>query len=333
MKYERIMLALASPGGTDPRVIAKAVRLAAAMRAELELFHCIYDAGANDRARFGSRGPRDDIREVIEQRRQQLEHQARDLRACGIAVRTSVRWDSPPYEGIVRQVVRHGSDLLIAQSMRRSRPQRALFSHTDYRLIESCPCPLLLVKSPRPYRAGCTVAAVDPRRTHGKPAELDDAILQAAKAFSTALGNELCLYHAYPPWTDAARRDPELRRIPEVEKADARSSYQEAAESPLRGLARRHQLPAEGVRTVEGDVSDVLPEFTRHQPTDLVVFGLASRPFVKQVLIGHTAKRLLDRLACDVLIVKPAAFRSRVPRASAHRLDRSSAGAQTEDVA
>jgi universal stress protein E len=332
MKYQRIMLALASPGGTDPQLIAKAVRLATAMRAELELFHCIYDAGAN-RARFGSHGATEDIQVVIAQRREQLEHQAQDLRACGITVRTSVRWDTPPYEGIVRQVIRHRSDLLIAQSLHRTRPQRALYGHTDYRLIEACPCPLLLVKSPRPYRAGCTVAAVDPRRTHGKPAELDDAILQAAQAFSAALESQLCIYHAFPPWTDTMRRDPQLRGIPEVERPDARSSYQQATESLLRGLAARHGLTAGGVRAVEGDVSEVLPEFTRQQATDLVVFGLASRPFVKQVLVGHTAKRLLDRLSCDVLIVKPAAFRSRVPRASAHRLDRSSAVAQAEDVA
>ena len=333
MKCDRIMLALASPGGTDPQVIAKAVRLAATMRAELELFHCIYDAGANERTRFGSRGPTKDIREAVEERREQLELHARDLRACGIAVRTSVRWDARPYEGIIRQVIRHRSDLLIAQSMRRTRAQRTLSGHTDYKLIEACPCPLLLIKSPRPYRPGCTVAAVDPRRAHEKPAELDDAILQAAKTFSAALRSALCIYHAYPPWTDVMRRDPQLREIPEIEKPDARSSYQQATESLVRELAAQHQLPADSVRAVEGDVSEVLPEFTRQEPTDLVVFGLVSRPFVKQVLVGHTAKRLIDRLSCDVLIVKPSAFRSRVAGASAHRLDRRSAITQAEDVA
>lgn len=36
---------------------------------------------------------------------------------------------------------------------------------------------------------------------------------------------------------------------------------------------------------------------------------------IKRLLIGNTAERVLDLLTCDVLVVKPARFANRVPRA------------------
>jgi universal stress protein E len=43
------------------------------------------------------------------------------------------------------------------------------------------------------------------------------------------------------------------------------------------------------------------------------VMGAISRSGLKRVFIGNTAEQLLDRLPCDLLIVKPAEFVSRVP--------------------
>ena len=48
--------------------------------------------------------------------------------------------------------------------------------------------------------------------------------------------------------------------------------------------------------------------------SDIVVMGAMSRSGLKRMLIGNTAERLLDRLPCDLLIVKPAEFANRIPR-------------------
>ena len=41
----------------------------------------------------------------------------------------------------------------------------------------------------------------------------------------------------------------------------------------------------------------------------ILVMGAISRSGLKGLLIGNTAERMLDRLGCDILIVKPADFR------------------------
>ena len=42
--------------------------------------------------------------------------------------------------------------------------------------------------------------------------------------------------------------------------------------------------------------------------------GAVSRSAVQRLFIGHTAERLVDRLACDVLVVKPRGFATKVTR-------------------
>jgi len=151
MSRPGIMFAVASPGGVDPGTMEKAVQASSALDANLELFYCVFDADVDRPGRFATRGAQEDIHQIVEQRHQQLEYNARRLRARGVRVRRSVRWNSPTYEGIVRQVLRHKPKLLIVQSTRGGRAGRLLITHTDYKLIESCPCPLLLIKTQRPY--------------------------------------------------------------------------------------------------------------------------------------------------------------------------------------
>lgn len=303
----------------------KAVRLASALDAELELFHCVFYADIARPGRFGSRGVESDIREIVTQRHRQIERTAERLRAQRIRVRSSVRWDYPPYEGIVRQVLRHKPDLLIVQSTRKGAAARLILTHTDFKLIESCPCPLLLIKTAKPYSDVSTIAAVDPLHAHDKPAALDDAIVESAMIVSNALSGKLLLFHARAPWEDIVRATPALRRIPEVERPDAQSAYRESVDVRVRELARRHGVPKARTRVTDGYAKEALPQLVRAEAAAIVAMGAVSRSFLKRAVIGHTAERLLDVLDCDVLIAKPSGFRSPVSHRSAHRVDRSAA--------
>jgi len=49
----------------------------------------------------------------------------------------------------------------------------------------------------------------------------------------------------------------------------------------------------------------------------VVVMGAVSRSGLKRLFIGNSAERLLDKLDCDVLVVKPRRFTSPVPRRAA----------------
>jgi len=325
MSWRHIMFSVASPGGLGPLEMAKVAQLTSGFGAELELFHCIFDPGVTRAGRFGTRGAQEDIHEFVDRRHEQLERSAERLRSSGVPVHTSVRWDYPIHEGIVRQVLRRKPSLLVAQSSRKGRAARLMLTQTDYKLIETCPCPVLFIKNARPYSDAVIIAAVDPGRLHGKPAALDDGVLDAAGTIRDALGARLRVFHAGAPWEYAVGMNPELRDLPEVVKEDVRGAYWNRIKGQVLALARRHGVREDCVEVFEGDAAELLPLVVRSHSAHILVLGVVSRSRIGRALIGHTAERILDALECDVLIVKPPGFQTPVSRGSTHHIERSAA--------
>lgn len=319
MKRRHIMFAVGWPADIGTAVADKVARVAAAMDAEVELFQCVFDRVLAHPQRFSTQRS---IRHLVESRHRRLEPLAARLRARGVRVRSSVRWDHPVHEGIVRQALRHEPALLIVQSSRRRGRLASLLGRTDFRLIERCPCPVLFIRSREPYaRTPVVLAAVDPRVTHGKPLELDDEILRSAGVLCAALGGELAVFHARPSWQDAMRADPDLKRVPEVVRNDVYGAYCDRIDSQVADVAARHGVPRERVHVLEGTAAQCLPIAADEASADIVAVGAVSRSILRRAITGHTAERAFDSLECDVLVVKPPGFRTPISRQSQHHVD------------
>ncbi len=320
MKRRHIMFAVAAPADVDPAVVDKVARVATAMDAEVELFQCVFDRVLSHPQRVSTQPG---IRHLVVSRRRRLEVLAARLRARGMRVRASVRWDYPVHEGIMRQALRHEPTLLIVQSSHRRRGIARLLGRTDFRLIEGCPCPVLFIRSRVPYpKVPVVLAAVDPRATHGKPLELDDEILSSARTLCDRLGGELAVFHARPSWEDAVRKDPGLKRVPAEVKEDVRGAYCDGIDSQVVDAAARHGVSRKRVHILEGNAAQCLPMAAEDAAADIVVLGAVSRPILRRAMIGHTAERVFDSLECDVLVVKLPGFRSPISRQSQHHVER-----------
>lgn len=323
--WRHIMFAVASPGGVGPVELRKVARLAAGLEAGVELFHCMFDPGVTVTGRSGLPAGQGDMHGLADLRREQLECSAASLRAAGARVRTSIRWDYPVYEGIVRQVLRHGPSLLVAQSTPKGRGERWVRPHTDYRLIETCPCPVLFIRNNRPYSEPVVLAAVDPGHLHSKPAALDEEILSAATRMCGVLKGSLRVFHAGVPWAAAARGRPELGDVPAAVREDVRAAYWRSIEARVEELARRHGVAQDAVRVIEGEAAELLPGVVRRESADIVTLGAVSRSRLARALIGHTAERVFDAMDCDLLVVKPPQFRTHVRPEAAHGIEGSAA--------
>lgn len=315
-----VMFAVPPSHEIGPIEADKVARLSAAFDAQLELFHCAFDTDVAHSSLFEPARTREQIHQQVVRGRRELERTAEPFRARGVRVRTSVRWDSPLHEGIVRQVLRHRPLLLIAESTRRARAERLFLSHTDWRLIETCPCPLLLLKTRRPYAEPLVLAAVDPGHTHDKPAALDDQILDSAARLTEALSGTLLVFHARTPWEEATRTDTELRDLPEYRDEQIHQAYLARAEAHVVELAERHNIARQQVHVEDGHAAQALPRYAARRNADIVALGAVSRSRLRRAFIGHTAERVLDALDTDVLIVKPPGFHTSVSRQATHHV-------------
>ncbi len=205
-----------------------------------------------------------------------------------LRVRSVVEWDHPGHEAVVRHVMAARPDLLVAEGGHHGRLARWILSNTDWELIRSCPCPLWLVRGARLPARPKLLVAVDPRHVHASRSRLDTRLMEAAHRLVGNFGGTISVVHA---------DDPEHSCIEAVER-----------------LAVRHQVPPARRYVIPGATTRVLPDVAAKMGADVLLLGAVSRSRLGEPFIGTTAERVIDRVECDLFVVKPVGYRSPVSR-------------------
>jgi len=315
MKRLDRILAVVDPTSDVQPAVEKAAELARLFGAALELFVCDFDSSLNGGA-LGDAGEfrrlRDDF---LDERVEMLEDLAEELRIGGIDVETRVHWDNPLHLGILRRVEQTSPDLLVKDTHYHSLLRRTVLTNTDWNLIRTCPVPLLLAKAVEWKAHPRILAALDPGHAGDKPSALDHDILAAAALLADRLDGEVHAVHAFFPAALLAVTSG-MAGLPlagDVTAAEIVEAERKRIESVLAGIVSQHQLPADRVHLLQGSASSVLPSFAESQRADVLVMGAVSRSRLEEAFIGSTAERVLDRIPCDVLVVKPPDFRKQLP--------------------
>jgi universal stress protein E len=311
--YRKILVAVRDLAHTGA-LTGKAAALAAP-GARIELFHALTGPVAIPVS--GVRHARESVRGALEaaaeRARARLARIARmpALRRHRVSVHAT--WDHPPADAVVRRARRIGADLVVAGIQERRFAGRLLLVNSDWELIRECPSTLLLAHPSGRYRGKAVIAAVDPFHANDKPAHLDKRLIDAARIASRALGGELHLFHTYTPLAALVAAGA-IQSLPLFLPDEDDDGYARRIHRKVDALARRTGIPQSHCHVGPGDVTLALKNVVRRTRADLVVMGALSRSGMKRVFVGNTAERVLDRLACDMLVVKPRAFRTRVPR-------------------
>jgi universal stress protein E len=305
-----ILVAIKDPRARSHPAVAKAAAIAAALDARIQLFHAI------DIPLYPDLGAVEDLlpqteRGQKESNRQLLEAIATPLRRRGLSVTTAVEWDFPRHEAIIRAAESFDANLIIAADHRTTHHVPWLLRYTDWELLRASPVPVLLVKSARSYRKPVILAALDPTHAFDKPAALDTEILRFSATLADALHGAVHAVHGYvpvPPNVSPAllSKPGELEKILAVAEETAFDALSKVAE-PL-GISRSC------LHVVGRHPTDAVEEVATETGSQIVALGSLSRSGVDKFLIGNTAEALIDRLKCDVLVVKPPDFRHRVAR-------------------
>jgi universal stress protein E len=311
----RILIAVKNPDRRSQRGVEKALRIAKRLGAAAELFHAISSPVFLEVQPLTGHSVAEIRKEALQLRSQRLEKIARFGRKLGVETSAHVAWDFPPHEAILRRASAIRADLIIAECHEGKRMNTPWLMHlTDWELLRLSPRPVLLLKNAREWREPVVLAAVDPSHAHAKPERLDDAIVAHGQAFSRATKGSFELMHAnFPPAFGLMVGDPgldavSLAMVYDEQKAQSKAEFQAFADKARIPKASRH--------VIDTDPVFAIPHVARKLGANVVVMGAVSRSGLKRVFIGNTAERILDALPCDVLVVKPTHFHSRVRRAA-----------------
>jgi len=305
MQDIRRIMCVVDPTASAQPAFERSAWLAGKLGAELELFICYYNEYLSGERLFDSPSLAKARAEIIGGHRKRLEEMAEPLRSQGLTVRTDAVWDHPLYEGIIRHAAATGADIVFKDTHYHGVLNRAFLSNTDWNLIRSTAAPLWLVKPHDLPHKPVFVAAVDPMHENDKPASLDDRILSLAAVLAEHAGGELRAFHSYDPRMAVATATANAYIPASLPFGDLEEQVIEDHRQRFTRLTEKHGLDEASTVLVPGLVHDELPAYCREIDAGVVVMGAVSRNRLQRLFVGATAERTLDRLPCDLLIVKP----------------------------
>ena len=209
---------------------------------------------------------------------------------------------------IIKEVLRNKHDLVIKTTRGMGGNLGMLFGSTAMHLLRKCPCPVWLIK---PGQAHCfhrIMAAVDVVPLENKETALNTKIMELASSLTSMEKGKLHIVHAWN-WTS-----PDTKLMTLEDPVGILEQVKEVRTSWLKDLLQQcdlQHLPHQE-HIVKGKADEVIPDLVEQQQIDLVVMGTVCRAGIPGFFIGNTAEKILYRLDCSVLAVKPDGFISPV---------------------
>ncbi len=235
-------------------------------------------------------------------RRQRLEALFAGLDTDGVEI-DYVLLDGAPFVEVIRQVKRGGHDLVI-KNAEPGGLSGANFGANDMHLMRKCPCPLWIARSDQFGKYRSIVAAVDVDPDLPLNEELNELVLDLSTSLARQSGCHVHVAHACWVHNETALRglDSATENALEALLSERREALTDLlAQRDLDGLDL--EVHVEHARPAE-----YLPELAQQVGADLVVMGTVAHTGIPGFFIGNTAERILSRLSCSALTVKPSGF-------------------------
>ncbi|MGB7346949.1 MAG: universal stress protein [Pirellulaceae bacterium] len=245
------------------------------------------------------------MRELMSQEKQEkLDAMIAPLRDKGIDVQAKVLSGKTSVE-VIREVMRDDHDLVLRVNKGKESRRKGFFGNTGMRLLRKCPCAVWLIVLTRPqfqHVLGC----VDTTSEDKFDAELNDEVFELAKSISHHHGGTFSIAHAWSVLSESFLKN----RMDHDDFVAMMKDHRDHAAKLFDRFLLRHgsNIDAENVYLGKGDVSDVVSELIRRHSVDLVVMGTIARSGMSGIVMGNTAEKILDRMECSVLALKPSDF-------------------------
>ncbi|MBE9520013.1 MAG: universal stress protein [Proteobacteria bacterium] len=187
-----------------------------------------------------------------------------------------------------------------------------LFGSTAMHLMRKCPCPVWMMKPGQSQPYNQILVAVDVTASDTEENKLNTKIMDMATSLAHLEQSELHIVYAwdFPP---KSYMNGKFGKSPgEIEKLE--SETHKLHKRYLDDFLKKYALDKvkSQVHLLKGKASDLVPELAEKWRIDLIVMGTLCRTGIPGFFIGNTAEKVLHRVNCSVLTVKPEDFTSPV---------------------
>ncbi len=320
MGYGNILLVL-TPGIEEMSILQYAATLAEDNQATLTVVEVLTEATST--TDHGVSSPDELEEDMVETRHKWLEELVAELPGS-LETHTKVLVGRP-HEEITRDVISNCRDLVLKSAKGGHGLKERILGDNDSRLVHSCPCPVLLIRSipPKPYRHSLVCAGVYQDETPGGHRDdrysINRKILEHATWIATSQFADLHIVHAWEAYGEQYLRSGRSPLHSEVDYYVEREQNRnkEALNTCLSEL--RESMAGDVLSAFDpvchlakGNHRDEIVRHAKHMEADLVVVGDLEHSRITDLMVESTSENIIKRLECSVLVVKPPDFVTKV---------------------
>ena len=231
------------------------------------------------------------------------------INAIGVKVEPVVVFSKEIGKDIVSIVKEQGCDILIKTSSVHGLLDSIFFTPLDLQMLRHSPIPVCIAKDHLFEAQGSIAVAldlVDPDDTLSRLTNL--RLLREAQKLSKFTGCKIVLINAVAPFVPPIAMD--------VPGFTPQSVYKERfndGKNLAEEFAKRHMIAPENCIVEEGTLEDVIiHQCQKIKPTALFI-GTSARRGLANAIVGNVCERLLENLACDIVVITPKAVVRNLP--------------------
>ena len=288
--------------GRESQPALEAAKAASNSDSRVHLIHNVFHEDIDGPAAAGEELLKEARELLIESRKTQLDRLAHEH--FGDGADGVLTWSENAWQEILRFAISRRCDLVVTDSQRRNRWERLTLGKDDWQLIRHAPMPLLVARADAPKHYKEIVVAVDPMHSHDKPAELDRSLMEGACALAKRHQSSISVINVVLP----VLMIPPAAITPSAPLPEETQDLVAVHERRVSDLIQSVRCNVADRRVVSGVPQDEIVGYVADRGADLLVIGAVSRSRLSRLLIGNTAEKVLDRVPCDLLIIKPPAF-------------------------
>lgn len=236
---------------------------------------------------------------------------ATPIRKQGIDVTTKVLSGRTSFS-IIHEVTRSGHDLVVRVSKGAHSGRTGFFGTTSMRLLRKCPCAVWLVRPEAESRFGRVLAAIDPAPNDIIRDVMNNTVMDLATSVVKYEQGEMHVVHAWELFGEHLMKS----RYKPGELAEAKRNAEAKVAAALDRSLSPYELTHDNERVHlvcdELGPGHAISKLANREQIDLIVMGTIARTGLTGALLGNTAEKVLDRIECSVLAIKPDGFVSPV---------------------
>ncbi|MFT7667323.1 MAG: universal stress protein E [Planctomycetota bacterium] len=200
---------------------------------------------------------------------------------------------------IIRLTLSERVDLVVVGKRSEDTDGGRRLGNVAKKLLRKCPTPVWVVRPEHDLVHRLVLAATD----------LTPVGDQAVRCAAFVAERHECDFQILHAWQMTMVSQLEAGQLSDEERGSANDAVKRKCVAHIATSLGEYRGKAEPViHTSKGAPARTIREAVTHLDPDLLVMGTVSRVGVPGMLLGSTAERMLDRVDCSILTVKPEGF-------------------------